>query len=354
MGLVYGTPAHSKVWSKKMNKQGQLYPPSGDYDSGLSDQDSFSHSARPWLHVRLTGSDLPALRIAEDWRYNYQLAAKIQESILLVDALDRGDRDAVLKIRPDLANWTPGTGLPTPPLDPPVLDPQSRSSEEIRIPEGNTESSSPESRMSDAVSRATCTDPVANGGKLRYTVRLLMKAGYRPEEIDDWYIRVWKANDWRGIKGDCPSLPNLRETILQVRRLPPLPDPVVPGDQQVAPEAAHPYLSDPYFEVRDEVDPADLFPAPPPAAPLPRRAENWWIALLGSLKLSLAPATFATHLGHAVLVEVQEGEEVDTFTATVPNSYVREWNDRHLRPLMECQLSDLYLKPVSIVFRSDS
>ena len=74
--------------------------------------------------------------------------------------------------------------------------------------------------MVSAISEVTGMDAKLNFDKLAPAALDLVKAGYEPDQVRSYYARGappgrrnWYSDDWRGRKGDLPTVKNISETI---------------------------------------------------------------------------------------------------------------------------------------------
>lgn len=120
----------------------------------------------------------------------------------------------------------PGPAAPPPPQEiKPKSKSQSKPGVTLNIPEGFEFPEDPEvkraqAEMIHAVAEVTGMDAKLNFGVLLQPTLDLVLAGYRPDQIRDCYGRDappgrwhWYRDDWRGKKGDMPTLKNIVETV---------------------------------------------------------------------------------------------------------------------------------------------
>jgi len=74
-------------------------------------------------------------------------------------------------------------------------------------------------KMFDLLVNICKIDPNIKRGHLNKTIKILMDSGYTSydlEKFSDW----WNKNDWRGVKGQPPTLGQVEEFIFRVKELP--------------------------------------------------------------------------------------------------------------------------------------
>ena len=74
-------------------------------------------------------------------------------------------------------------------------------------------------KMFDLLVNICKIDPNIKRGHLNKTIKILMDSGYTSydlEKFSDW----WNKNDWRGVKGQPPTLGQVAEFIFRVKELP--------------------------------------------------------------------------------------------------------------------------------------
>jgi len=75
-------------------------------------------------------------------------------------------------------------------------------------------------KMFDLLVSICKIDPNIKRGHLNKTIKILMDSGYTSadlEKFSDW----WNKNDWRGVKGQPPTLGQVAEFIFRVKEIPP-------------------------------------------------------------------------------------------------------------------------------------
>ena len=75
-------------------------------------------------------------------------------------------------------------------------------------------------KMFDLLVNICKIDPNIKRGHLNKTIKILMDSGYTSydlEKFSDW----WNKNDWRGVKGQPPTLGQVAEFIFRVKEIPP-------------------------------------------------------------------------------------------------------------------------------------
>ena len=75
-------------------------------------------------------------------------------------------------------------------------------------------------KMFDLLVNICKVDPNIKRGHLNKTIKILMDSGYTSydlEKFSDW----WNKNDWRGVKGQPPTLGQVAEFIFRVKEIPP-------------------------------------------------------------------------------------------------------------------------------------
>lgn len=100
---------------------------------------------------------------------------------------------------------------------------QSLLNEDPNTPPPNCAAPPPHQALFGAVCAAVGWDhrtlDKASKGQVAQTVGVLKKAGYDAKDVERWVMEVW-AKDWRGEKGDKPTIKQLRQEIGKVRELP--------------------------------------------------------------------------------------------------------------------------------------
>ncbi len=92
--------------------------------------------------------------------------------------------------------------------------PQNKESKEF------TEQKQERQKMFDLLVSICKIDPNIKRGHLNKTIKILMDSGYTSydlEKFSDW----WNKNDWRGVKGQPPTLGQVAEFIFRVKEIPP-------------------------------------------------------------------------------------------------------------------------------------
>jgi len=215
-----------------------------------------------------------------------------------------------------------------------------------------------------AVEAATGVDVRLNEDA-RQTVEQLQQAHYTAEDVAVFADDVFPRHDWRGQKGEQPTLQALREGIAAVRHqlhtAQPKPEgllfrvqaircyspleivPIVALSELwskevqaiVAAEArADAYCSVcnfPWSMCRCEETPLCSDPA-----------AQWWPAMIGQLKVQLNKATFETWLARLRLIGFEPDDAGDRFIAECAHEYQRDWLTANVLASMVETLSRLH------------
>lgn len=154
--------------------------------------------------------------------------------------------------------------------------------------------------MEDAINRATLV--VGSFGLVKKTARDLVRAGYSPDDVDLTYNAdngPWRRKDWRGKRGDRPTVPQIPQTIgtlcerKQTVAWTGFPPP--PHESTVVDHSEH-------------------------AEPPPTPNDTTWNLVLGSLSGEIPRATFDAWLAPTRLASVDE--TLNAYTVTVPTPFV--------------------------------
>lgn len=156
-----------------------------------------------------------------------------------------------------------------------------------------------ETAMGEAVRRVTGV--VGSFGVVKKTARLLVQAGYTAADVDATYTgdqSPWRRKDWRGKKGDAPTVFLIPQTI---------------GALCVRGQGA------PFASFTPPTTPEPAEPEPPPA---PRtKTEQLWDSVLASIQGEIPRATFDAWLAQTQLATAG----ADAFTVVAPTSYGADW-----------------------------
>ena len=63
-------------------------------------------------------------------------------------------------------------------------------------------------------------DPNIKRGHLNKTIKILTDSGYTAADLEKFSV-WWNKNDWRGVKGQSPTLGQVAEFIFRVKEIPP-------------------------------------------------------------------------------------------------------------------------------------
>jgi hypothetical protein len=215
-----------------------------------------------------------------------------------------------------------------------------------------------------AVEAATGVDVRLNEDA-RQTVEQLQQSHYTAEDVAVFADDVFPRHDWRGQKGEQPTLQALRQGVASVRhqlhaaqskqdgvlyrvqairRYSPLE--IVPivalsdlwSKQVKAAVAAEARAADycstcdlPWSMCRCEETPLCLDPA-----------AHWWPAMIGQLKVQLNKATFETWLASLRLIGFEAADVGDRFIAEGAHEYQRDWLTTNVLASMVETLSRLH------------
>ncbi len=151
---------------------------------------------------------------------------------------------------------------------------------------------------------------------------------YSAADVYEWHERYWRVVDWRGKRGEQPSLKDVQALIGRIRSLPPQ-DEIVPDTD---PGESNPYLADPYFE-RERGEIAPRLESETREID-PRHAEAW-LAVMGQLRVQLKTATYDTWLRRVVLLEAHDL----SWHVGVSSQYVATWIERSVLHAIKTQLA---------------
>ncbi len=215
-----------------------------------------------------------------------------------------------------------------------------------------------------AVEAATGVDVRLNEDA-RQTVEQLQQAHYTAEAVAVFADDVFPRHDWRGQKGERPTLQALREGVAAVRHqlhaTPPKPEGLLYRVQairrysplEVMPIAA---LSDLWSKqvqaaLTAEAHAADYCPTCDLPWSMCRCEEKplcldpaaqWWTAMIGQLKVQLNRATFETWLANLRLIGFEPDDAGDRFIAECVHDYQRDWLTANVLGTMVETLSRLH------------
>ena len=74
-------------------------------------------------------------------------------------------------------------------------------------------------KMFDLLVNICKVDPNIKRGHLNKTIKILMDSGYTSSDLEKFSV-WWNKNDWRGVKGQSPTLGQVAEFIFRVKELP--------------------------------------------------------------------------------------------------------------------------------------
>ena len=74
-------------------------------------------------------------------------------------------------------------------------------------------------KMFDLLVNICKIDPNIKRGHLNKTIKILMDSGYTSADLEKFSV-WWNKNDWRGVKGQPPTLGQVEEFIFRVKELP--------------------------------------------------------------------------------------------------------------------------------------
>ena len=74
-------------------------------------------------------------------------------------------------------------------------------------------------KMFDLLVNICKIDPNIKRGHLNKTIKILMDSGYTSADLEKFSV-WWNKNDWRGVKGQPPTLGQVAEFIFRVKELP--------------------------------------------------------------------------------------------------------------------------------------
>jgi hypothetical protein len=75
-------------------------------------------------------------------------------------------------------------------------------------------------KMFDLLVSICKIDPNIKRGHLNKTIKILMDSGYTAADLEKFSV-WWNKNDWRGVKGQSPTLGQVAEFIFRVKEIPP-------------------------------------------------------------------------------------------------------------------------------------
>ena len=75
-------------------------------------------------------------------------------------------------------------------------------------------------KMFDLLVNICKIDPNIKRGHLNKTIKILMDSGYTSADLEKFSV-WWNKNDWRGVKGQPPTLGQVAEFIFRVKEIPP-------------------------------------------------------------------------------------------------------------------------------------
>lgn len=170
-------------------------------------------------------------------------------------------------------------------------------------PKVDTVAADAETAMEDAIRRATKV--VGSFGLVKKTARLLVKAGMTADDVDATYTgdqSPWRRKDWRGRKGDAPTVTQIPQTIGALCPI-----------GQGAPFAS--------FTPPTIPEPAE--PEPPPAPPTPPAPnDKTWNDVLFHLSGEIPSGVFNLWLAQTRLASVDA--TLNAYTVTAPTPFVAE------------------------------
>lgn len=215
-----------------------------------------------------------------------------------------------------------------------------------------------------AVEAATGVDVRLNEDA-RQTVEQLQQAHYTAEDVAVFADDVFPRHDWRGQKGEQPTLQALREGIAAVRHqlhvAQPKPEGLLSRVQAIrcySPSEIVPIvaLSELWSKQVQAVVAAEAHAAnycqscnlpwsmcrceETPLCNDP--ATQWWSAMIGQLKVQLNKATFETWLARLRLIGFEPDEAGDRFIAECVHEYQRDWLTANVLGSMVETLSRLH------------
>src|SRR5579871_6530829 len=170
-------------------------------------------SKRFWIKVYMYPNNADVQPILARWRSQKSQAEKLAAAIRLFDAIERGDLDAVQETAPLLPTVL-GTNLSkrNRKVDPLIESIDSKES-------GDQETQQISADLAQAIAEVTVCDLVVNRRAVTGLALRLHSAGYSPQDVRDWYERYWLLHDWRGKKGDRPTLKDVQRLIGHIRTL---------------------------------------------------------------------------------------------------------------------------------------
>jgi len=83
-----------------------------------------------------------------------------------------------------------------------------------------TEQKQERQKMFDLLVNICKIDPNIKRGHLNKTIKILMDSGYTAADLEKFSV-WWNKNDWRGVKGQPPTLGQVAEFIFRVKEIPP-------------------------------------------------------------------------------------------------------------------------------------
>lgn len=286
-----------------------------------------SNRHREYIKVRISPKDADAAAIVEGWTAQKKGTENLAQAIRLYDALLRGDLDRVREIAPLLSAALGSTTKRQKRSSSPFKDSDSFKSKDSEERGGT---SSPE--LIAAICEVTASDPVVNQRKVNDLALTFEAANYTPIDVRLWKESVW-ANDWRGRRGDIPTLVELEALIGRVRTLPPV---AVPATN-VPPEATEDIPPDDLPEIRTDT---------PQQQPI---RDKWWMAAMNDLELGIGRVTFRSHLAGLKLERVERDPAAAVYHVAAPHEYDREWVELHALESMQRILSDLNRIPARVM-----
>ena len=84
----------------------------------------------------------------------------------------------------------------------------------------STEQKQERQKMFDLLVNICKIDPNIKRGHLNKTIKILMDSGYTAADLEKFSV-WWNKNDWRGVKGQSPTLGQVAEFIFRVKEIPP-------------------------------------------------------------------------------------------------------------------------------------
>ncbi|GEM_PF-5208591 len=175
--------------------------------------------------IRLNPRDTDVERIVENWNVSGDGARNVAAAIRLYDAILRGDLDSVRQQVPLLAPALAATFERPKPRKKrnaaPVLESFDLNQDQDSLIQGETQRDY-DRRMAEMIPALATTcgiDPALNERELRRTADLIVRGGYLVEDLVYWHNQWWLVEDWRGRKGELPTLRDVREHLGKVKAL---------------------------------------------------------------------------------------------------------------------------------------